>query len=590
MPETCRVSKKVYLYHTNTSTMNNPQFIFTVLLLFALIQHTLSQEFYLGADLSSLNQMEDCEAVFYENGEAKDPYQIFVDHHANLVRYRLWHTPAWGDYSDLADVKAAIERAKTTGLSVLLDLHNSDTWADPGNQLRPEAWQDVEDLNVLGDSLYNYTYQTLAKLHQENLLPEMVQIGNETNTNILRNEGDPGYPLDWDRNILLFNRAIDAVHQINVDFGKDVKTMIHIAQPENALWWFADAATNGFTTYDMIGVSYYPGWSEMGIREVGGAIKTLKETYNKEVMIVEVAYPWTLEWNDNAGNILGEDNLLNYYNNNPSTGTQKDFLTELSWLVKENGGSGVIYWEPAWVSTECGTQWAEQGSHLENSVFFDFDWQLHEGIEFMEYDYSVMPTSLDSVAVNFKVDMTGVDTSEGVFVTGDFTGEAWQFMPMVDVGDNIFVYQGKIPGRSYGAYIFQNKADWNASSRENVPAECALFWDTHRAFTVGDEPVEFAYVWSTCVKIDEVRLNEIVEQGFKLSPNPIRSTLHIQSGSGIKQIEIFNISGVKVYELTGAQNSIETIDMSSFPDGVYFLVLTNKEGEEIPGKLVKAEN
>lgn len=559
------------------------------LIYFTGMENAFSQEFYLGADLSSLNEMEDCEAIFYKNGVAKDPYLIFTEYQAKIARYRLWHTPAWGDYSNYEDVKKALERAKNAGLTVLLDFHNSDTWADPGNQLRPEAWQDIDDFNVLADSLFNYTYKTLEMLHQENLLPEMVQIGNETNTNILRNPGEPGFPLNWNKNITLFNRAIEAVQQINADFGTDVKTMIHIAQPENALWWFADAAANGFTSYDMIGVSYYPGWSVLGIAEAAKAIKMLTETYNKEVMIVETAYPWTLEWDDNANNILGAGNLLPYYSNNPSPETQKDYLIELSWLVKNNGGSGVIYWEPAWVSTECGTQWAAQGSHMENATFFDFDWELHEGIEFMDYDYSIMPAALDSVPVTFKVDMTGFDTSEGVFVTGDFTGEDWQFIPMTIVGENIFEYGCMMPGRSYGAYIFQNKADWNTSSREIVPAECALFWDTHRAFVVADEATDFAFVWSSCEKISGVGVSEIDKTNIILSPNPVQSKLHIQMDSGIKSIEIFNVAGSKVFEKLCNQNLTETIDISFITAGLYFFVVTGIDGQKITEKLVKAK-
>ena len=84
---------------------------------------------------------------------ARDPYQIFAEHLANIVRYRLWHTPAWGDYSDYEDVKKAIERAKAVGLTILLDFHNSDTWADPGNQLRPEAWRNIDDLDVRVDNM-----------------------------------------------------------------------------------------------------------------------------------------------------------------------------------------------------------------------------------------------------------------------------------------------------------------------------------------------------------------------------------------------------------------------------------------------------
>ena len=35
------------------------------------------------------------------------------------------------------------------------------------------------------------------------------------------------------------------------------------------------------------------------------------------------------------------------------------------------GGVGVVYWEPAWVSTKCATRWGI-GSHWENATLFDF--------------------------------------------------------------------------------------------------------------------------------------------------------------------------------------------------------------------------
>ena len=53
------------------------------------------QNFYFGHDLSYVNQMEDCGAVFKEGGQAKDVYQIFADQGTNLVRVRLWVDPSW---------------------------------------------------------------------------------------------------------------------------------------------------------------------------------------------------------------------------------------------------------------------------------------------------------------------------------------------------------------------------------------------------------------------------------------------------------------------------------------------------------------
>src|SRR6056297_2952447 len=147
---------------------------FSILLFFVLSQ-VIAQEFYLGVDLSYVNEMEDCGAVYKnESGTEMDPYEIFSTKGANLVRIRLWHNPQWTNYSDFDDVKASIARAKSKGMNVLLDFHYSDFWADPGRQWRPEAWEDVETDEILGDSLYNYTYNTLNKLYLEGLLPEMV--------------------------------------------------------------------------------------------------------------------------------------------------------------------------------------------------------------------------------------------------------------------------------------------------------------------------------------------------------------------------------------------------------------------------------
>ena len=102
----------------------------------------VTNEFYLGADLSYVNEMEDCGA-YYKNSqnEELDVFKIFKDHGANLVRVRLWHSPTWTNYSNLEDVKKTIQRAKNYNLQVLLDFHYSDTWADPNQQEIPQAWE-----------------------------------------------------------------------------------------------------------------------------------------------------------------------------------------------------------------------------------------------------------------------------------------------------------------------------------------------------------------------------------------------------------------------------------------------------------------
>lgn len=325
--------------------------------------------FYAGADLSYLNEMQDCGARYQLNGTAMDPYELFAEAGSNLVRVRLWHAPDWTRYSNLEDVTLTIRRAKAAGMAVLLDLHYSDTWADPEKQFIPAAWQSlVDDTPALGQAVYQYTREVLATLAAQDLLPAMIQIGNETNSEILQLESAMSHEINWPRNVALLNQGLQAVADFNREQSAEVKSLLHIAQPENALWWFKEAREAGIADFDIIGLSYYPIWSRYGLDAIGEAIALLKSRYEKEVMIVETAYPWTLKNFDKANNILDTNALVPGYKATPQG--QYDYLMRLSAEVIQAGGMGVIYWEPAWVSTRCSTLWG-QGSHWENASFFD---------------------------------------------------------------------------------------------------------------------------------------------------------------------------------------------------------------------------
>ena len=334
-----------------------------------IIENPSSNVFYYGADLSYVNEMEDCGAVYKDSNENfKDPYKIFAEAGTNLVRIRLWHNPTWTNYSNINDVKKSIQRAKSEGMKVLLDFHYSDSWADPSNQEIPAAWlNQINNTELLGDLVYNYTFDTLNELYNLNLLPEIVQIGNEINAMILQN-GEVKWPIDWSRNSALINKGIKAVRDISNQKNKKIEIMLHIAQPENALWWFGEAFNAGMTDFDWIGLSYYPLWSEYNLNTIDAPLKNLIETYAKKLMIVETAYPFTLTNADSANNILGENALIPGYP--ASQQGQLDYLNDLKTKISESGGQGIIYWEPAWVSTNCKTLWG-QGSHWDNATLFD---------------------------------------------------------------------------------------------------------------------------------------------------------------------------------------------------------------------------
>ncbi len=320
---------------------------------------------YRGADLSYVNEMQDCGGEYLnESGTVVDPFQFFKQKGTNLVRVRLWHNPEWTDYSNLEDVRKTISRARENGMDVLLDFHYSDTWADPGKQIMPKAWEGISSNQVMADSVYNYTIKTLQVLARDNLLPKIVQIGNEINREILQKEGNQSSTINWQRNIILLNAGIKAVR----DVSNNIEVMLHVAQPENATWWFREAHQNGIGNYDWIGLSYYPVWSTTSLQNLPSALKKLKADYGKKIMIVETAYPHTLNDVDLANNILGQNALISGY---PATSAgQKNYIMDLVRKAVEGEAGGVIYWEPAWISTNCHTLWG-QGSHWDNATFFD---------------------------------------------------------------------------------------------------------------------------------------------------------------------------------------------------------------------------
>jgi arabinogalactan endo-1,4-beta-galactosidase len=104
------------------------------------------------------------------------------------------------------------------------------------------------------------------------------------------------------------------------------------------------------------------------MKQLGAEINKLRTTFGKRLMIVEAGYPNTLVNADGANKMLDTVSQLPGYS--VSVEDQKRFMIDLTKTVIENGGEGVIYWEPAWISTTCKTLWAT-GSHWDNAIFFD---------------------------------------------------------------------------------------------------------------------------------------------------------------------------------------------------------------------------
>jgi arabinogalactan endo-1,4-beta-galactosidase len=361
-------------------------------------------KFILGVDLSYVNEMDDCGAVYMQDGKQQDAFEIFNSYGANLVRARLWLDADWTEYSDVKDIKRTFQRAKDAGMFTLLDFHYSDNWADPGKQAVPPSWEEMTDDELVG-AVYDYTYSVLMELFAEGLGPDFVQVGNETNSGMLLRERG----LDWPRQAKLFNAGIQAVRDVSDATGKDVQIILHVAQPENAGWWFKESREAGITDFDVIGLSYYPQWSAFSLSDLGPHVAYLKKTFGKEVMIVETAYPWTFDAVDEtAENILNQG--VRGYPISPEG--QRQFMIDMTQGLISNGGLGVVYWEPAWISTDCSTRWG-QGSHWENATFFDFEDnnEVHEGIEFLSFNYDFSKVLVDGMLDEDNADISYQDSA-----------------------------------------------------------------------------------------------------------------------------------------------------------------------------------
>ncbi|MFN8371355.1 MAG: glycosyl hydrolase 53 family protein [Anaerolineae bacterium] len=334
---------------------------------------------FLGGDLSYVNEVEDDGAVFYHRGQAQDPFVILKDNGANIVRVRLWHTPTWTQYSNLADVERTIRRAKVLNMAVMLNFHYSDTWADPAKQIIPAAWSHISETDNLAHALHDYTLDVLLKLERQGLMPDFVQVGNEINTEILMPGPYDNQPINWQRNARLINAGINAVRAAAIKTSTKPRIIIHIAQPENIVPWFDEALAAGIADFDVIGMSYYPKWSTHSLEQAAQTISRARQRYGKDMMVVEAAYPWTLGAGQLDSHLLAEDCVVPAYPATPQG--QRQFLIDFTQAVCNNGGSGVVYWEPAWISTTA------KPSTWENATLFDYSGAAHSGIEFLSHPY-----------------------------------------------------------------------------------------------------------------------------------------------------------------------------------------------------------
>lgn len=269
--------------------------------------------FLTGADLSELPYHESQGVKYFDGGKAQDLLTIARRNGWTVVRVRLWVNPGSkpaNAVSSLPSVTALGKRIKAAGLKFLLDIHYSDTWADPGHQKKPAAW-DALPFPRLVAQVHDYSRDVIAHLRQNGAMPDIVQIGNETKNGLLYGtETQPGggfwehTPGGWDRAVRLFQAGLTGVRDGSRP-AKSPLTMIHVPDGQDTgfvKWYFETLAAHAGPSkldFDIVGLSYYPGdpWDRKAgferwrMSHLVDSMNYIATTLHKPVMVVETSWP-----------------------------------------------------------------------------------------------------------------------------------------------------------------------------------------------------------------------------------------------------------------------------------------------------------
>ena len=314
-------------------------------------------DYYKGMDISFLQEYVEKGMKTYDvDGTQLDPLALAKKHGVNAMRLRIWHTPEnvpeSGGYCSLERTIAMAKKIKQEGFDFLLDFHYSDWWADPGQQRKPKAWENLHGAE-LEEAVYTYTKQVLCALREAGAMPDMVQIGNEIRSGLLFPDGElPAY----DSMVRLVNAGIKAARETG---GDSLLIMIHLDQGGRYFYikdWFDHAFAAGLADFDVIGLSYYPFWH--------GTFTDLKETtqkliqdFKKPIILAETAHAWRKSKNgfiDEA-----QEKIAGFVASPSGQRMVLDMDNTIMASLPDKMGRGIYYWEPLCIPRDGEGGWAE---------------------------------------------------------------------------------------------------------------------------------------------------------------------------------------------------------------------------------------
>ena len=316
----------------------------------------------LGGDVSALARIEAGGSVFRDDGQPADALEALVAHGSNTFRLRLFVDPNPEldvQVNDLPYTIALAQRVKAAGATLILDFHYSDTWADPGKQFIPAAWEHL-DFDALEQQVETYSADVIAQMKAAGALPDIVQIGNEIDGGLLWPMGKIGWegfdePVNYERFGRLLEAGIRGVRSA-LGPGDDVRIMLHYSQGASVggTRWFFDHVEAQDVDYDLIGLSWYPYWHGT-LAQLAANLEATALRYDRDIVVVETNYPWRGGWTPATP-------LPGWQAWPLSPAGQAEFLRDLLDVVAatpNDRGAGVIWWYPEAIRTPGLFVWGD---------------------------------------------------------------------------------------------------------------------------------------------------------------------------------------------------------------------------------------
>lgn len=359
-----------------------------------------AKSFILGADVSTLDVVERGGATFTTaDGRAGTALQILRVSGINWARLRLWHTPVnardvvegdkiisrhgepvGGGNNGLPVTLALARRIRKQGLKLLLDIHYSDFWTDPGKQEKPAAWAQLHG-EALQKEVERYTAQVLKALHDQGTDPDMIQVGNEINGGMLWPDGKtwqqtPNEKIGGDAVFIdLLRAGIRGVRSTDALRGGRLPIMLHLAHQGDGksgemFRRVYDQFEAAKLDYDVIGLSWYP-YHHDNFDALRTNLRDLSDRYRKPLVVVETAYGWRADNPGSGPAVFNEEGARR--GGYPATpqgqaAMLKDVIQAVAAVPQ---GLGVFWWEPAWLDVP-GAGWRTgEGNAWANQTLFD---------------------------------------------------------------------------------------------------------------------------------------------------------------------------------------------------------------------------